>query len=122
MLFQHTWKYVVNGEKTQTRRPMQAGGPAAQGEADSNSPILKVIRTADAGVPKVLYEVGKIYSVQPDLAKRTIGHIRITAMRRERLQSLSEADALREFPLTSPQADLTDAQWARKTFIETWDI
>jgi hypothetical protein len=122
MLFQHTWKYVVSGQKTQTRRLVHAGDLTRVNEADPTRPILKVIRTADAGVPKVLYEVGKVYSVQPGIAKRTVGNIRITAIRRERLQDLSEAEALKEFPLSSPQPDLTDSQWAKKSFIETWDI
>ena len=70
MLFQHTWKYVVSGQKTQTRRLAQKGDIASVDESDPNRPINKVIRTADAGVPKTLYEVGKTYSVQPGVAKR----------------------------------------------------
>jgi hypothetical protein len=121
MLFQHTWKYVVSGQKTQTRRLVHGGDFTEVDETNPNRPITKVIRTADAGVPKVLYEVGKTYSVQPGIAKRTVGNIRITAIRRQQLQDLSEADALAEFPLTSPQIDQTDSQWARQTFIETWN-
>jgi len=121
MLFQHTWKYVVSGQKTQTRRLAQEGDIASVDESDPNRPISKVIRTADAGVPKTLYEVGKTYSVQPGVAKKTVGNIRLTAIRRECLQDLSEADALKEFPVTSSEANVTDAQWALKTFKETWN-
>jgi hypothetical protein len=121
MLFQHTWKYVVSGQKTQTRRLAQKGDIASVDESDPNRPISKVIRTADAGAPKTLYEVGKTYSVQPGVAKKTVGNIRLTAIRRERLQDLSEADALKEFPVTSSEANVTDAQWALKTFKETWN-
>ena len=121
MLFQHTWKYVVSGQKTQTRRLAQEGDIASIDESNPNRPISKVIRTADAGVPKTLYEVGKTYSVQPGVAKKTVGNIRLTAIRRERLQDLSEADALKEFPVTSSEANVTDAQWALKTFKETWN-
>ncbi|MEW5960404.1 MAG: hypothetical protein AB1801_21975 [Chloroflexota bacterium] len=121
MLFQHTWKYIVSGQKTQTRRPVHEGDLAEVNEADPTRPITKVIRTADAGVPKVLYRVGQSYSVQPGIAKKTVGNIRITAIRRERLQDLSDADALQEIPLISPQLDLPDSQGARKIFIETWD-
>ena len=120
MLFQHTWKHVVSGQKTQTRRPVQEGDYAVFNEDDPNRPITKVIRTADAGVPKVLYEVGKIYSVQPGIAKKTVGNIRLTAIRRERLHDLSDADALKEFPITS-DGSVTDAQSAQKSFRETWD-
>ncbi|MCQ3974959.1 MAG: hypothetical protein DPW09_16085, partial [Anaerolineae bacterium] len=89
MLFLHTWKYVISGQKTQNRRLVQEGDYAVVDEADPDRPILKVIRTADAGVPKPLYEVGKTYSVQPGLAKKTVGNIRLTAIRRERLQDLT---------------------------------
>jgi hypothetical protein len=122
MLFLHTWKYVVSGQKTQNRRLVQAGDYATFDETDPNRPILKVIRTADAGVPKTLYEVGKTYSVQPGLAKKTVGNIKVTAIRRERLQDLTEADALKELPITSLEAGVSDAQWALKTFMGTWNI
>lgn len=122
MLFEHTWKYVRSGKKTQTRRLVQEGDYAIVDEADPNQPILKVIRTADAGVPKLLYEVGKTYSVQPGLAKKTVGNIRVTVIRREHLQDLSEAEALKELPITSLEEGVSDAQWALKTFMDTWDV
>jgi hypothetical protein len=120
MLFQHTWKYIVSGQKTQTRRLVQEGDYATIDEDNPARPITKVIRTADAGVPKVLYEVGKIYSVQPGIAKKTVGNIRLTAIRRERLHDLSDADALKEFPVTS-DGGAADAQAASKIFRETWN-
>jgi hypothetical protein len=122
MLFEYTWKYVTSGQKTQTRRLVQEGDYAVVDETDPNQPILKVIRTADAGVPKPLYEVGKTYSVQPGLARKTVGNIIITAIRRERLQDLTEAEALKELPLTSLEEGVSDAQWALKTFMGTWNI
>ena len=122
MLFEHTWKYVTSGQKTEQRRLVREGDYAVVDEADPNQPILKVIRTADAGVPKVLYEVGKTYSVQPGLAKKTVGNIRITAIRRERLQDLSEANALKELPVTSLEEGVSDAQWALKTFMGSWNV
>lgn len=122
MLFEHTWKYVTSGHKTQNRRLVHEGDYAVVDEADPNRPILKVIRTADAGVPKPIFEVGKTYSVQPGLAKKTVGNIRLTAIRRERLQDLTEAEALKELPVTSLEAGVSDAQWALKTFMGSWNI
>jgi hypothetical protein len=122
MLFLHTWKYVVTGQKTQQRRLVQPGDYAIFDETDPNRPILKVIRTADAGVPKTIYEVGKTYSVQPGLAKKTVGNIRVTAIRQERLQDLTEAEALQELPITSLEIGVSDAQWSLKTFMGTWNI
>jgi hypothetical protein len=120
MLFQHTWKHVVSGQKTQNRRLVQEGDYAAFDEDNPARPIAKVIRTADAGVPKVLFEVGKIYSVQPGIAKKTVGNIRLIAIRRERLHDLSDADALKESPVTSA-GEVADAETASKTFRETWN-
>jgi hypothetical protein len=122
MLFEHTWKYVISGQKTQNRRLVQPGDYAVVDEADPNRPILKVISTADAGVPKPRFEVGKTYPVQPGPAKKTMGNIRLTAIRRERLQALTEADSLQELPVTSLEAGVSDAQWALKTFMGTWNI
>ena len=120
MLFQDTWKQVVSGQKTQTRRPVLEGDYATVDEDNPARPITQVVRTADAGVPKVLYEVGKIYSVQPGVAKKTVGNIRLTAIRRERLHDLSEADALKEFPVTS-EGDIAGAETALKNFKESWN-
>jgi hypothetical protein len=122
MLFLHTWKYVISGQKTQNRRLVQEGDYALVDEADPDRPILKVIRTADAGVPKPLYEVGKTYSVQPGLAKKTVGNIKLTAIRRERLQDLTEAEILKELPITSMAEGVSDTQWALRTFMATWNI
>ncbi|MFN8454021.1 MAG: hypothetical protein U0401_04990 [Anaerolineae bacterium] len=121
MLFQHTWRFVVSGQKTQTRRLAQEGDQAVYEDNNPNRPISQVIRTADAGVPKLLYQVGKTYSVQPGIAKKTVGQIRLTAIRRERLQDLSEADALQEMPGASAQPpDAGAGQQARQAFQELW--
>jgi hypothetical protein len=122
MLFQYTWKFVVSGQKTQSRRLVHAGDQAAFEENDPNRPIAQVIRTADAGVPKVLYQVGKIYSVQPGIAKKTVGNIRLKTIRREMLQTITEADAMQEIPVKSQEPGLSDGQWALKAFQETWDL
>lgn len=122
MLFQHTWQSVVSGQKTQIRRLVQEGDRADFEDNDPSRPINQVVRTADAGVPKVLYQVGKTYSVQPGIAKRTVGQIRLTAIRRERLHDLSEADALQEMPIDSPQPGVSAGQQARQAFEELWNL
>ena len=122
MLFQHTWRSVVSGQKTQTRRLAQEGDQAVFEDNDPNRPISQVVRTADASVPKVLYQVGKSYSVQPGIAKKTVGPIRLTAIRRERLHDLNEADALQEMPINSPQPEMSTGQQARQSFEELWNL
>ena len=118
MLFQHTWKYVLDGKKTQTRRPVHSGDAAV---LDETNTITQVTRTGDFGPPKVLFEVGQRYSVQPGVAKKTVGKIKVVAIRREHLQDISEADALQEAPVDSSGNDLADPQLALKAFKEAWN-
>jgi hypothetical protein len=113
MLFQNAWKSVLDGSKTQTRRPAQSSDQAV---LDEDGNIIKVTRTGENGPPKVLFEVGQSYAVQPGPAKKTVGRIKITAIRRERLQDISQADALQEQPVTPPDATL-----ALQTFKTAWD-
>lgn len=76
---------ILDGKKTQTRRvchvndkyePLHVGGPA-------------VIDTASI---RNRWVVGQTYAVQPGRGKKAVGRIRITAIRRERLQDISETD------------------------------
>lgn len=120
MLFQHTWQSVVNGQKKQTRRLIQSGDIPLFDESNPDRPILKVIRTADGGVPKTLYEVGQTHSVQPGIGKKTMGHIRLTAIGRERLQDISDSDILQEIPASSTVANSNDPFTAQQAFTELW--
>jgi hypothetical protein len=119
MLFQYTWKQVLDGSKTQLRRPVQEGDVAVFDDNGSN--IIKVTHTAQYGPPKVLFEVGQSYSIQPGVAKKTMGKIKVTAIRREQLQEVSEADALREFPLDMAEAEPSASTAALSHFQATWD-
>lgn len=115
MLFHHTWKEVLDGSKTQIRKPAQEGDAAI---VDEHGNIIKVTQTAKYGPPKVLFEVGQSYSIQPGVAKKTMGKIKVTAIRREHLQEVSEADALQEFPLG---AESSDPPPVLQHFQATWD-
>ena len=42
------------------------------------------------------YTPGRDYAVQPGRGKHAVGRIKVTAVRRERLGDISQADALRE--------------------------
>jgi len=109
MLFPYYSQEAVDGQKTQTRRPVQPGDVARTDESDSTR-IIQVARTRDHGVPQVLFEVGKSYSVQPGVAKKTVGKIRVTAIRRERLQEISQADVRQEVPVAALPVERSEAQ------------
>ncbi len=119
MLFSYSWQQVLKGEQTRTRRPVQEGDIAVVDEAGPDQAILEVVRTADMGVPKSLYKVGETYSVSPGRGKRSVGHIVVTAIRRERLQDIAEAEAAQEFPV--PAGAENSVERARQKFGETWD-
>jgi hypothetical protein len=114
MLFQNTWKSVLDGSKTQTRYPVQAGDAA---EFDESGTLIRATRQAEHGPPKVLFEVGKSYPVQPGVGKKTAGRITVTAIRQEPLQAISATDLLKELP-SAPE---DDADMALTTFQAHWD-
>jgi hypothetical protein len=88
MIFQHTYKQVLDGTKTQTRRLVKPGeelinpgfGATVLQEADNMTGYRNK------------WTVGRTYAVQPGRGKEAIGRIRITAIRREHIQDISITD------------------------------
>ena len=114
MLFQNTWKAVLNGTKTQTRYPVQAGDNA---EPDQSGNIIRVTHQAEHGPPKELFEVGKSYPVQAGVGQKTAGRITVTAIRREPLQAISATD----LPQELPPAPEDEVETTLETFQAHWD-
>lgn len=73
MIFQHTAQWVLDRSphtgqpKTQTRRPMKDGDHYAYVDG-----ALAVYRHG-----RLLYQVGKTYSIQPGRGRKGIGHFRL---------------------------------------------
>lgn len=86
MIFQHTWQQVLSGEQTQTRRLVEFG------DYESNH---GVVTRFSQGYPdgRIVYEVGKTYSVQPGRGQASVGRIKLLAIRRERVQGITPEDA-----------------------------
>lgn len=82
MIFQHTFQLVMAGRKTQTRRKVRTERPPCK--------------------------VGASVAVQPGRGKKAVGRILVTALCRERLGKITEADARAEGFAN------------RAAFIETW--
>lgn len=113
MIFQNSWKSVLDGSKTQTRYPVQTGDNA---ELDQSGNIIRVTHQAEHGPPKELFEVGQSYPVQAGVGQKTAGRITVTAIRREPLQAISATDLLKELP-SGPEDDAK----ALETFQAHWD-
>ncbi len=88
MIFQYTWKQVVSGEKTATRRPVKAGEAAVQ---DTQGRIVAVTHNG-----RTKYHVGQTYAVQPARTAPAVARIRLTRIERRAVTDLSDAEARAE--------------------------
>jgi hypothetical protein len=86
MLFTHTWEKILSGEKTQTRRIRKPEHDISAAET-----CIFAYRPY-----RILWEVGHKYAVQPGRGQKNVGHIRITSLRCENIQDITEADAIAE--------------------------
>lgn len=68
MIFQHTWKKVLSGEKTQTRRIVKPG-QVYRAIAIDGKQLPPSVVTSPNYRPKSVYFVGKTYAVQPGRGK-----------------------------------------------------
>jgi hypothetical protein len=88
---------VLDGTKTQTRRVVKD----SEFEQYFHSGMFGVPKYNDDWIvrvknPRLKWEVGKYYAVVPKRGKPGIGRIRLTEIRRERLQDITEEDAKAE--------------------------
>jgi len=124
MIFKETWRQVLNGTKTQTRRPVK---PNESGIVFPGAFQMVFLMTNwqeetldgfDCQVrdrKRLKWQVGKTYAVQPGRGKKAVGRIRITKIRRERLQEICGVDLIAEgYPTdfsTHSMSDLKD-KWS----------
>lgn len=85
MIFAHTLNQVICGEKQQTRRLVKMD----ETFDFDNQAIVKANS-------RIVYKVGKSYAVQPNRGKKAVARIVLTAIRKERVGSITDADALNE--------------------------
>ena len=79
---------IFNGDKTQTRRIVKDGEWLAPWD-DTTQAIL-------AGDGRLRKLEGRDYAIVPKRGQKQVGRYVITAIRKERLQDITEADALAE--------------------------
>jgi len=99
MIFRQ-WKQVLDGTKTQTRRPVKASQESNRWDIETDV-INEVIQWLDNDKEypanmRSIYVVGHTYAVQPGRGKKSKGRIHVQKIRRERLGEISEADCLAE--------------------------
>jgi len=101
MIFKATCQQVLDGTKTQTRRPVKPGETAwwPLGEYYINSVTDRNCR--------LKWELGRSYAVQPGRGKKSVGRIRILKIRRERLWDIQDEDIRAEGVLTENTLDTT---------------
>jgi hypothetical protein len=87
MIFQHTWRQVLDGSKTQTRRLVK------EGDTLLNVGLPMRVRNANR---RTRWEVGKEYAVQPGRGQQAVGRIKLLAIRKEYLHDITDDDAIAE--------------------------
>ena len=122
MIFKQ-WQQVLDGTKTQTRRPVKGGEELMAGD------VGRAIRVHAGGhsaatqkviAPGARFVEGKTYAVQPGRGKKSVGRIRITKIRRERLGDIQGHfdDILAE----GVKKDILDVGYTwRMRWVKLWD-
>jgi len=93
MIFKQ-WRQVLNGTKTQTRRPVKPNEYAIHGAPGYAELPIEAVLIKPRHAQK--WVVGRTYAVQPGRGKKAVGRIRVTKIRRERLGDISDADCYAE--------------------------
>lgn len=83
-------KKVMNGSKWQTRRLANEGDSYS-----TTQPLNNIFIVLDSEGRK-RWQVGQSYAIQPGRGKKSIGHRVLKSISRERLQDISEDDAIAE--------------------------
>jgi len=86
-------KAILEGHKTQTRRIVKDGEYKRPRFNSNYNQFNRVVYTPG---DRVKWYTGGEYAVQPGRGKKSVGRIRLTAIRQERLQDISEEDARAE--------------------------
>lgn len=146
VIFQATWRQVLAGTKTQTRRIVGSGqrlfldaGAIADWDMECGktprSPGV-FVETREITGPMAPWEgpeevqytytqkwgIGHTYAVQPGRTQKAVGRIRITRIRQERVQDITEADVEAEGVGLQAWAGEGHEGWPRTAgYAQLWD-
>lgn len=118
---------IKAGHKHQTRRTIDdydlvvdIHGSLGATDVTDFQTFMGPIKVAMKPSGRAIVEVGKIYAMCPGRGKPGVGHIRVTAIRYERLQDISDLDLLTEgIDFTYIGADQKEVR--RWKFQQLWD-
>jgi len=127
MIFKQ-WQQVLDRAKTQTRRPVKGTEKSMDGYTVAYQWVHEMLGSAPNSITdhriwttwEIKWKVGSTYAVQPGRGKNAVGRIRITKIRRERLQEISYRDCRDEgihVPLRAFMWGVDD----KKKFAKLWD-
>lgn len=120
MIFQYTWEMVLAGKKTQTRRLVFEGETSPEPEVVDGKLIIRHVSKAN----RVKWRWQGRYAVQPGRVKKAVAFIEIINIRKERLQELTEADAIAEgidVPTGESAVDAYARLWEEMHGAGAWD-
>lgn len=127
MIFKQ-WQQVLDGSKTQTRRPCKGEDeeytwctPTMEDGLVTGHRILEVCAVG-AEKNYLRWAVDKTYAVQPGRGKKAVGRIRITRIRRQPLQYITPLDIMAEGiqPIrAAPNRFMAEVRLG--DFVELWD-
>ncbi len=102
MIFKGTIDKVLNGTKTQTRRPVRVNHGCVS--FPNSTEIEKVVKSRwhPCLIHRKIWTVGQDYAVQPGRGKSSIARIRIKSIRKEKLMDISLTDCIAEGIETTP--------------------
>lgn len=88
---------ILTGEKTQTRRTVKPGEYLYDPIPDTKMVLGANKRTKDRCTKYLTkWVVGQTYAIQPGRGKAAIGRFKLLDIRRERVQDITEQDAIAE--------------------------
>ena len=112
---------ILRGEKTMTRRIANPDyvGMDWRGILDHSIDVAGVY---DQYNNRRIWGIGHTYAICPGRGKKAVGRIRITAIRRERLQDITPEDSIREGINIIPlETNIVPIEVYRIGFIALWD-
>ncbi len=99
MQFAKTYQWVLNGTKSETRRPVKQTEWAEMSSYNNfgvfvDSPVIRAVHFYSNNGVK--WRVGNTYAVQPGRGQKAVARFKLTSIKREPVNAITEAGAVSE--------------------------